>query len=187
MNGMGHQFLPGSRFPINEHAPIGRCHHLNLLAQRLHRNTVAHNHAPWGQLFLKVAVLLAQSLGVDRVLYYDKRLLNGKRFFEEVVRSKFSRANGGLDGAVAGDHDDFWSVLDFADFLQRVQPVHPGQPHVEQHYVELALVQCVQRRLAAFGDGSLVALVFQHAFQRLADAGFIIDNQNVMHAFWQAC
>jgi hypothetical protein len=99
-----------------------------------------------------------------------------------VVGAELGGANSGFDGAVSRDHDDFRRVLDFADLLQRVQTVHSGKPNVEQNGIEGALAQKLEASLTALRRLRLITFVFQHALERMPDRGFIIYDENVMHA-----
>ena len=109
-------------------------------------------------------------------------LVDGERLFEKVVSAHFGGAHRGLDGAVAGDHDDFGSIVEVTDLVQSFKAVHPGQPDVKQHHIEGALAQSLQAGLATVGGRGLVAFIFEHALERLPDAGFVVHDKDVMHA-----
>ena len=136
VDGARHQLFAGARLAVNQHAPVGRRHQRDLLAQRLHRNAVAHDHAARLKLLLVFEVFAAQTLGVDGVLQDDECSLEGKRLLEEVECPQLGGAHGGLDVAVARDHDDFGRIVHLDDALQRFQSVDAGQPDVEQHYID---------------------------------------------------
>ena len=133
------------------------------------------------QLLLQVDVLAVQFLGLDRVLDQDQSLLERERFFQEVVCAKFRRAHRGLDGAVAGDHDDFRRIVELANLLQRLEAVDAGQPDIEQHHVKCSLAQQVEAGFATLDRGCGVAFVGQNAGQGVANSGFVINDQDVMH------
>ena len=50
VDGVGHQFFARAGLAINQHAAVGRRHELNLLAQRLHGNALADDHAAWARV-----------------------------------------------------------------------------------------------------------------------------------------
>ena len=143
VDGMGHQFLPRARLAVDQHAAVGRRHELNLLAQRLHRNAFAFDHAARRELLLELTVFLLHLPGIDGILDQDEGLVDRERLFEEVVGAQFGGAHRGFDGAVAGDHDDFGSIFEIANLLQRFEAVHSGQPDIEQHDIEGA--SCAER------------------------------------------
>ena len=119
---------------------------------------------------------------IDRVLDQDQRPVDGERLFQKIVGAQLGGADRGLNGPMAGDHDDFRSIFTLANSLQGLEAVHAGQPYVEQHYIKGAFAHGFKAGFAAFGDENLVAFILQHAFERLADAGFIIHDEDVMHA-----
>ena len=66
--------------------------------------------------------------------------------------------------------------------MQSFEAVHSGQPDIEQHYVERAFAQSFEAGFAAVRDRGLVAFVLEHALKRLPDAGFVVHDEDVMHA-----
>ena len=126
MNGVGDEFLPGARLAVDQHAPIGRSHECDLLAQGLHRNAIADDDALCLELLFKIYIFPLQVLRFDCVFYQDEGLLHPQRLFQEVVSPQFCGPDGGLNGAVAGDHDHLRRILPFADFRQSVEAVHAG-------------------------------------------------------------
>ena len=68
------------------------------------------------------------------------------------------------------------------NLLQGFEAVHAGQPDVEQHDVEGAFAQSFQAGFAAVRNRGLVAFVLEHALERLPDAGFVVHDEDVMHA-----
>ena len=73
-------------------------------------------------------------------------------------------------------------ILDVVNLLQGFQAVHSGQPDVEQHHVERAFAQGVQAGFAAVRTEGLVPFIFEHTLERLPDAGFVVHDEDVMHA-----
>ena len=83
---------------------------------------------------------------------------------------------------MAGDHDDFGRILHFAYFLQDFETVDAGEPDVEENEVEGAFAELVETIFAAGTDADLVILVFEDAAQGFADAGFVVDDEDVGHS-----
>ncbi len=180
---VGHQFLPGAGLAVDQNAPVGGRHEANLLAQSLHRNAVANDHALGVKLFPEVDILVPQFLGFDRVLDQDQRLVDGERFLQEVVSAELGGAHGSFDRAVARDHDHFGRVIHLADSFQRLQAIDAGQPDIEQHhFVAVLAPQQLEAFFPALHRCSFVAFVRQHSLQRFANAGFVVNDENFMHA-----
>src|ERR1700722_2994825 len=136
VDGVGDQFFAGAGLAIDENAAIGGRHEADLLAQGFHGNTVADDRGFGVKLFFQVHDFATQLLRLNRVLDHEQRALDGERLFEEVIGAELGGADGGFDGAVAGDHDDFRGILERADFLQCVEAVDAGHPDIEQDNVE---------------------------------------------------
>ena len=181
VDGERHQLFPRARFAIDEHPPVGGGHQGNLLPQRFQRDALPHQLALGLHLFLKIAVFAAQPSGVNRVLDQDQCLFQRERFFQEVIGAKLGGAHRGLNGAMAGDHDDLGRIVGGAQFLQGFQAIHVRQPYIEKHNFEVVLLQDFQAGLAAARDRGLVAFIFERAFQRFANLLFVVNDQNVMH------
>ena len=80
--------------------------------------------------------------------------------------------------AVAGDHDDRRGLDEVAQLLQHLEAVHAGHLDVEEDQVgRFALDQ----RDALFAGRRLhdfVAFVLEDHLQRVADRGFVVDDQD---------
>ncbi len=184
VNGARDQSLARARFAVDQHAAIGRCHQLDLLAQRLERHAFAGEHGADVELPLELDVLGAQPLRLDRIFEHDQRAVERERFLKKVVGAEFGGLDGGLDGAVATDDDHLGPRLgrELMNVGEHVEPVAIGQPDVEQNHV----VGCVLEQRQSLGRvgrrGHAVALFAQNLFERVADLFFVVDDQNVIHA-----
>src|SRR5208337_5329568 len=98
------------------------------------------------------AVFVPQPLGIQGVLDDDESAFDGERLFQEIEGPQLGGADGGLNGAVAGDHDHLGGVVHAANLLQSFQSVHARQPDVEQDDVGCMLVQVFQASFAALGN-----------------------------------
>ena len=87
MNLLRDYFFPCPGFPENQHTPVGWRHEVDLLPQRLHGDAFANDRTLRCELFLKLPILNAETLGLHRVLEQDQRLINRERFFQKIVRA----------------------------------------------------------------------------------------------------
>jgi hypothetical protein len=181
------QFLAGTRLAVDQHPSVGRRHQRDLLAQRLHGNAVAHDHAARLKLLLEFQVLAAQPLGLDGILQNDEGALDGERFLQEVEGAEFGGAHCGLDVAVARDHDHLGVVFALHQLFQGLQTVDAGQPDIQQDDVRRLVSQNLDALFTTAGEQGLVAFIRQHALQRAADLRLVIDNQDGLHVDGGQC
>ena len=83
-----------------------------------------------------------------------------------------------VHGAVGGDHDDRQFGLALLDLRQQLEAALAGQRQVEQHQIEVFLLEHAQSLFAVDGHADRVALEREQHFERLADAGLVVDDQN---------
>ena len=84
----------------------------------------------------EIAHLLAQLAVGERVVDGEQHALERQRLLEEVVRAEARGADGGVDVAVAGDHDHRRRAGGLQP-LQHGHAVDARQPEVEEDEVEL--------------------------------------------------
>ena len=113
-----------------------------------------------------------------RVAGNQQRVLERQRLFYEVIGSQLGCSDCGRDGGVTGDHDHAGRRRLFAELAKGFDAVDARQPDVEQHEIIRTGVDLLQAFLAARYGFSGVALVFEDAFQRLSDAGLVVDNED---------
>ena len=117
----------------------------------------------------------------QRVAHDQHRLLERQRLLDEVERAHLDGAHRRLDVAVAGDHDDLRFDLPLAHPRERGEAVHAGQPDVEHDDVVGLAAETLEAGFAAVDGVHLVALVAQHAAERAANAGFVVNEQDRWH------
>ena len=183
MDGAGDELFAGAGFAVDEHAAIGRGHELDLLAQGAGLDAFAGDLLFEAKLAAKLEVLRAETPGFDRILHDDQRPLQHERFFEQIEGAELSGFDRGLDGGVAGDDDDFGPGFGIhrAQLVQHFEAIAVGQPDVEQHDVVDRVARQNERvgRVAGGGDG--VAFFAQNLFERIANLGFIVHDEDVIH------
>jgi len=116
---------------------------------------------------------------LHRVADQDDNFFQAERLFDEVESAKLCGANRGVNGGVAGDHDDGGRVGHGLDAAERFEAIHAGEPDVEQDDVEAAVGGAFQgafRRFGGFGD---VAFVGEDGREGFADAGFVVNDEDV--------
>ena len=188
VHGASDEFFAGAGFAEDEHAAVGGGHELDLLAESFDGDGLAGDGA-FGELARELLVIFAEVMGLDGVAKDEQGAVHGERLFEEVVGAELGGADGGFDGAVAGDHDDFGSTgagcgvarLVAADGGEDIQTVAVGEPDVEED----GLVVGVAEEFKGFGGGAGgrdgVVLFAEDGFEGLADVGFVVDDENVVH------
>ena len=92
----------------------------------------------------ELLVVVAELVRVDGVLEDDEGAVERERLFEEVVGAELGGADGGFDGPVAGDDDDFGAGARsrmLADVAEGVEAVAVGEPDVEQDGVVVGVAR----------------------------------------------
>jgi hypothetical protein len=117
---------------------------------------------------------------LDRVIKHDGDFIDGERLLEKVEGAHFGSFHSGLNGAVSGDDDYFGAIRegDFLDAGKGFEAIHTIEPDIQQHHFVARPREFFQAFLAAFDGGAEEPLVLQHSRERLANARFVVDNQN---------
>ncbi len=97
---------------------------------------------------------------------------------DEVFRAGADGFDDVVDGAVGGDHDDRQLGLALLDLRQQLEAALAGQGEVEQHEIEVLAFEHAQALFAVAGHVDGVAFEREQHFERLADAGFVVDDQD---------
>ncbi len=179
MDRAGDQFLARTAFSKDQDAAIGGGHELQLLPQRLHRNAFADDAIALtaGQL----AELGLQFVLLQGVVDHHRDLFNGQRLFEEIEGAELGGADGGFDGAVAGNHHNFGTVRggDLLNVSEGFQTIDAREPDIQQDNVVAMVREFFQALLAGFDGFAGESLVFEYAGERFANPRFIVNNQDV--------
>ena len=179
--------LPVPDSPIDEDAAVGGRHELDLLAKGLDGDGLAGDGVARGASWRANSWFSTRSLcALDGVAEDEEGAVERERFFEEVVGAELGGADGGFDGAVAGDHDDLGRAgarvcSGAVDFGEDVEAVAVGEPDVEEDGLEVGVAE----EGAGFGDGAGggdgVVLFAEDGFEGLADVGLVVDDEDVVH------
>ncbi len=188
VHGAGDEFFAGAGLSVDEDAAVGGGHELDLLAEGFDGDGLAGDGA-LGELAGELLVVFAEVVGLDGVAEDEQGAVHGERLFEEVVGAELGGADGGFDGAVAGDHDDFGSAgardgvagVIAADGGEDVEAVAVGEPDVEQDGLVVGVAEQLEGFGGGAGGGDGVVLFAEDGFEGLADVGFVVDDENVVH------
>ena len=103
-----------------------------------------------------------------------------RRLLEEVVGPRFVSAPHRARVPERGQHDHRQGrPVALADAHAGLEPVHPGQPHVQEHQVEPLLGQPVETGLARFGPAGLEAVMAEQLDEGPRDVGVVFDDQDL--------
>src|SRR5882672_4299520 len=81
------------------------------------------------------------------------------------------------------NHDYFRWIVEGADFFQRFQAVHSREPDIEQDDIKTGFANEFEAVFGACGGGGLIAFIFKNSGERLANSGFVVDDEDVGHHF----
>ena len=124
------------------------------------------------------------------IFFFEAALLNGvanehdnffetERLFDEVESAEFGGADRGVNGGVAGNHDDGGRMRHGLDAGEGFEAVHAGKPDVEEDNVEAAVGGAFEGAFGGVGGFGDVAFVGEDGREGFADAGFVVDDEDV--------
>src|ERR1700690_1803853 len=105
VKGASDEFLAGATLAVDQNAAVGGCGNGDLLAHGLHGDAVADDLVALAELATKDLVFLFQTALLKGIADEDNNFFKGKRFFDEVEGAELGCTHGGLDRAVAGNHN----------------------------------------------------------------------------------
>src|SRR5579863_7058645 len=164
-------------FAIDEDAAVGRRGQRDLLAQGLHRNADAENLVPLLEFGPQAAIFGFEAQVLERVAQHERDFVDRERLFDEVEGAQLGRADGGFNVAVSGNHHRDGRVLAGLNAFEGFEAIHLGQPDVEEHEIEAALVEQSEAFLGGGRGDDLESFVTQERAQRFADSAFVVDDQ----------
>ena len=103
--------------------------------------------------------------------------------FEEIICAQLGGAHCRLDGAVAGDDDDFRASngVEFTNILQYFQSIAIGQPDIQQYGIENGIANQVEPFGCSTGGGDGVAFLGEDRLQSAANIRLVVDHKDVIH------
>ena len=178
----GHGLLAAARRTRHQDAAAGRRDLVERAAhtRRIARRADERDFAPGAAA--ETGVLALQLVGFDRAVDDQQQAVGLERLLDEIVGAVLDRRNGGVDGAVAADHDHRNRRVLVADYFQELEPVELAalKPDVEDDERRAALSHRVDRLGAVVRATSGMALILEDAGNQRADVAFVVDDEDVV-------
>ena len=112
--------------------------------------------------------------------YCGQEFLQGNRFFQKIERADFSGFNRSVNAGMAAHHNHRHIELAvFRPLFQQSDAVAIGHPNVQQYHGRTRLITQLARFFGIFGQSNGIAFILKDFGEQVADAYFIIYNQNI--------
>ena len=159
------QLLAGARGAGDHDTAVRRRDALDDLTQLVDRRGRADQRRGLAGLLAQFLHLAAELGGFQRPLGDEDEAVGLERLLDIVVGAALDGGDGGLDIAVAGDHDDRQVRVLLLDDVEQRQAVELGalQPDIEENQLRPALFDGGQALVAVGGRAHAVALVLENA------------------------
>ncbi len=172
------QFLARAAFPLDQDGrPAGRhaaghvdeLHHLVAFVDDLFGG-----HAALAQLLPEQFVFPDQAPAFRNAVHQQKQLIELHGLGDVVDGADLDRFDGRFNGAVGGDDDDVDLMVDALHFLEHVHAVHAGHLDVQEHDVDIVLLEPLQALPAVVGRHDRQARGLQLEHQHLHEILFVV-------------
>ena len=178
MNRPRDELLPHSALAEQQHGRIGRRGALHRFEHRPQRRTLPDDLVLRLHRDLEVAVLGDELRLLEHVAQRDDHALGAERLVEEVHGARLDGLDGRRGGPMARNHDDREALVECMELPQHLHPIHPGHLDVEEHGVRPLRLHGGESVLSAGGAEELIVLVLEDHLQRVADGGFVVDDED---------
>ena len=178
MDAAGHEFLAGAVLSKNKDATVRRRRHRDLLAQLRHHIAFADHRQSLVNVGAQRAILRLQLPLSHRVADDEDGLFQRERLLDEIEGAHFDGADGGFDVPMARDHHHRRVHPALAEARQRCETIDAGEPDIQHDDVVGRAEYAIETRFAAIDRLDCIALVAEHAAQRAAHAGFIVNDKD---------
>ena len=175
----GDQFLAGAVGAHDQHAGVGGGHAVHDFLDMLDGGGIAHDLVFALDFFLEADGLLDQRGLVGRILERDQDAVQVERLLDEVVGAFLDALDGSVDVAVTGNHDDRGLAAGFHQGVKHFIAIHHRHLDVAENGVEIVGKGLIHALFAVFGGSHLVAFEFQDFLECIADAPFVVDDQDL--------
>ena len=189
VDGLGDELLAGAAFALDEHRGAAGRHLGDKVEDLEHDLAFAHDVGEVVALLegaLELEVLFFGAMAGDGGADVGQQLFVVPGLLDEVFRAGADGFDDVVHGAVGGDHDDGQLGLALLDLRQQFEAALAGQGQVEQHQVEVFLLQNAQPLVAVGGHSDRVPLQREQHFERFADGGLVVDDQDAGQAAGKA-
>jgi len=180
MDRTGNQLFARSVFSHNQNPCIGGSNDIDDFLEILDQAAVSRQFILMTDLLPEEQIFLLQTNEVQGVVDHQHHLFKREGFLNEVERTQFGRLHRRFNGTVTRHHDDLQLRMGGLDRLKGFDPVHPRQPDVQQHQMRLLLFENPQGFLRATGYHHFITFIREDTPKRLADAFFIVYNQDCL-------
>ena len=172
--------LPGPALAGDQDIRIGGAHGFDGLEYFAHGRALADEISGAGDLgdgLAQADVFFFGALVGERFLYQMRDFVRIQRLTHVIVGAILEGRDRGLHRGVAGHHDHDQVGIHLVQAALQFDPI--GAPHfdVEQSEIPLILGHAGQRVAGAFGRPDLVAFFAKPFPERIANAEFIVDDQ----------
>ena len=128
------------------------------------------------QLVPEVAHLALERPPLERPGDHAPEVVRGERLGEVVVGAELHRLHRRADGADGGDQHHLQARVEPLQPLQHLDSFHPGQPHVEEAHVHVAVADGLDRGRPVRRLEHLAAV--EHHLDGRAHPGLVVDHQD---------
>ena len=178
------ELLTGAALTDDEHIDILRGNAANLLADRLHRHAAADESIR--SVFRPISFIeqrrhMRHPADHQSLFDHSLQLLGVERLGEIVIGPQFHRLNGGLGRAESCDEDHQALGIQAVQFVEQFESGRSSQPDVEEHHIRTLLRCDPQRFVRCFRLEDNQVLTLENGPNTEADAGLVIDNQQLGH------
>ncbi len=172
------ELLPGARLAREEH---GRGRRRHLVDQGEHGAN--DGRVPDDGVARRLVALqrtAALLLLCERLQDHEPELVLVERLREVVLRAPFQRLDGAVDRAVRREHDHGETRVTLFDPAKELESIHPRHPKIRDDEVGALFLQDLDRFHARRGRRDVVAVASEVGAEHLADARFVIHDQDVL-------
>ena len=186
LDGARDQFLADAGFAFDQDGDVGGCGTAAEGDDLVH-DVAAHDEIVEGQrafdFLLDARDLTLQGLDLECALYRYVEPLLARGLHDEVGGPCAHGADGGLDGAVGGLHDDWGRAGLGADALEHGHAVGAGHDEIEQDDGDgraFRAFEDLEGVFSALGGADVVAQPLDHLFKDAALGRIVIDDEDAL-------
>ena len=181
VDGFGDQLFAGSAFALQKYGGAAGRHLRHQVKNLQHGLAFAHDVFKVVALLegaLELNVFLFRAMAGDSGANVRQQFLVVPRLLDEVRGAGLHRLHRIFHRAVSGDHDDGQLRVVNVKLRQEIDAIAVGQSQVEQDQVVGPVSDPRQTLVGGGGRLHVVAFHLQQSLQRLADGGFVVNDQH---------